>query len=390
MRQILFLILFIPELSFAQASFCIDFFHIKKTQQVQILDLEIKNMISLSKNAVRSGTYTQFDKDYFRKILSLKPRDLQNFSNSQLISLYSLFAHWNLLPPRSFQYELLKVLGSRLGSWTKNDYREFSFARKLTPMKLTAEFSTMYKKGILKNFHLWDIKTQIEILGAELLHQTYFKSRELHTLLEITTESFAANSQVLRIKPLKELFRALLFLRDREPSHFFAPIVKLETELEKQMNLQNLSLNSDGRSGDQNQRFAHKKGWLRARFEEKLDIIFASDKKIEEYSSPGVIGFYDPVDLYFPNQRLIVEWDGFHHYFQYLKADGSVVRSQENLILRPLDQAKDTVLRKNGYRILRISPLLNNQIETLSGIRRLLEEQNTSNPIVFVNINHEN
>ena len=102
---------------------------------------------------------------------------------------------------------------------------------------------------------------------------------------------------------------------------------------------------------------------------------FTRAQKMEEYSNPNELGFFDPVDLFYPSLRLIVEWDGPHHYFNSINSQGEIGLGINSLTLRPFDQLKDELLRAQGYYILRIPKELNEFLNHTT-IRELIEQQN--------------
>jgi hypothetical protein len=378
MFKIFILIFSISSMSEAQSRSCrqlfvIDSASVESASRVESLFAEIPSYMLKGKNAVRSSDFSAKDKAYFESLLALKESELQSLSSRQLLDIYSLFAKWNLLAPANFNELLFSVLLPRLENWSSGNYRSFALSRKLSPEKLPAVFLEKLKPTLLRSFATLDLETQLEVFGAELFHQTHFTSTEMSYLFEQTTKSLRNSKDIVRLKPLKELYRALSLLRVNEPTVFYLPVLALEVELERKMNEQNLSFNEDGTSGANN--LAVAKPYKRVQLEQRLAEIFPGEQKIEEYSNPGVLGFYDPVDIFYPDRMLVVEWDGRHHYFRNIvQVDGRITEFTSGG-LRTMDLVKDAILRKQGYQVLRVSYLITQHIETIN-ILELIQQQN--------------
>jgi hypothetical protein len=378
MLKIFILIFSISSMSEAHVLLCKQLFFkelppLAKTSSLDAIFVELPNYILRGKNAIRSSEFGVKDRAYFESILALKESDLEGLSNHQLLDIYGLFAKWNLLAPARFSKLLFSVIRKRLENWSSGNYRSFALSRKLSPEKLPAAFLQKMKSEMIKKFAKLDVETQMEVFGAELFQQTYFSSQEMAYMFEQTTKSLMLSSNVIRLKPLKELYRALLLLRVNEPTVFFEPMLLLEAQLERKMNAQNLSFNEDGTSGANN--LAITKPYKRVQLEQRLADLFVGESKIEEYSNPGVLGFYDPVDIFYPDLMLVVEWDGRHHYFRKLvETDGRIADLIEGG-LRVIDKVKDHILRRQGYRILRVSYLINHQLDT-ANLLDLIQQQN--------------
>lgn len=371
MKTLVLVFFLFPSLSFAQSFQCRDIFAFAPEQS---LSHNLAEVIARGRDSVRTQKISSEDKLYFQKVLALKQVDFQGFSTRELLDFHKLFASWNMLPPRQWQAALFTVLGSRLNTWTNSDFLAFALLQKVTPAELPRRFATLHKAETLKRFEKFEVTTQLEVLGAALFKQTRFTIAELRNLLTITTTTLANTTHTLRLKPLKELFRGLLLLRATETTVFFVEVIKLERELEKQMQLQGLSLNYDGTSGAQNQPV--RTSYRRLMFEARLDSLFRDEVKLTEYSNAALLGFFDPVDIFYPGRKLVVEWDGSHHYFQnvILLRDGTGLRF-EGESLRPMDAVRDFILRKQGYDVLRISAPMNDRLDTID-ILQLIEQQN--------------
>ena len=317
--------------------------------------------------------YPEIPQHHLAVFSSVIKLDVSRLSPSQNIRLFQLFSQWNLLPPEGFQFRLQRALLGQLNQWTAREFLYFSLARKLSPLKLTLSFKKAYIKRLVEVFDTLNSNVQMEALGAELFHGTFFSSKEMRYLLEQTSISLTKLDPTLRLKPLKELYRGLLHLRATEPGHFSLQIIELEKQLDLQLQTQGLSLAGGGLSGTNNpkRRIDENQTLL----EQRIAQSFPNETKIYEYSDPSAPGFFDPVDIYYPNMRLVVEWDGVFHYYRQLNTKGQVITSSGSLTLRPMDQAKDKALRRRGVLVLRFSPELNSQLKNLNLIN-LIKEQN--------------
>lgn len=325
------------------------------TLQAQIDQLELNEFNKQARNAIRSQTYRDHQISVFKKLLSLNKDEISQLSTSQLIKIFSSFAQWNFLPPSEYSELLLKELEIRLPQWRDKDFFHFAFYRKLTPLILPESFLETYKKVVLERFESLSTESMMEVLGAELFHTTVWSTHEANLLVKTVTNKLNATQREFRIKPLKELYRGLLSLRALEPGAFFSAIVPLEQAIEEKLALLNLSLSEDGTSGAQNDE--HRISPERQAFEFRLDNYLGRTEKRREYANPILPGFYDPVDVFYPEKRLILEWDGPQHYFRSLWPDGRL-NTDIPRVLRPIDQIKDKSLARQSYQVLRISPEL--------------------------------
>lgn len=336
----------------------------------------LQKLIAAGKTNLRQGTYSLQHQNVFRWLIHLKKADLIQLESSDLLDIFKLFSSWNLYPPRDFQNHLWGAMTVHLPQWTSKDYMSFALARKLNPLTPTQAFLSAWKKEIFKNFSQLNATTQLEVLGAELLHQTRFSSAETQYLLKTVTQTVLAQQKPLHIKPLKEMFRALMVLRALEPSSFFVPMVRLEQAIEQHLQAQGMSLDQAGRSGDERSSSPLRSvPPLRLWLEQQLNMAFGFTPKIYEYTNAAQFGFFDPVDIFFPEMHLIVEWDGRHHYFNKIDSNAKIIVGHDQLVLRPMDSARDAILRHNGHSILRIPIELNSHLQK-TDIVDLIKKQN--------------
>ncbi len=216
--------------------------------------------------------------------------------------------------------------------------------------------------------------TQLEVLAAEIMQGSRWNLRQTKDLLEQTSISVETEPGILRLKPLKEMFRALSFLRATEPTFFFHEIVRLETALENQLNRQNLSLQEGGTSGSNNPNRPFGPSFVE--LQNRIDTRWPGQEKVFEAMEPQTLGLFDPVDLYYPNLRLVVEWDGPIHYFRQLNDRGGL--ENHVFVLRPIDAIKDQSLRQLGISVLRWPKHLNHLVERVD-IEAIIQSQNPRN-----------
>lgn len=335
----------------------------------------LEEMTLVGKKVMRQGSLSAEHQDFFRFIIELNKSQLTQLEPKHLLGLFKLFSYWNIYPPKEFQTQFWQAMTAHLPLWTFTNYENFALMRKLNPMVPSSEFLIAWKTLLLKNFPQMSATRQLEVLGAELLHQTYFSMAELRYLIDTTTQSVLLKKAQLPIKSLKEMFRALLLLRAFETGVFFVEVHRLEQALENQLNSQGLSLDQAGRSGDLNNQQSAASSPLLKYIEQQMNISFGFSPKEYEFSSAAQFGFFDPVDIYYSDLRLIVEWDGPHHYFKKIDHNANWIKGHEQLVLRPMDRARDAILKRHGYSIFRISSELNNQIGT-TDIVDLIKEQN--------------
>lgn len=309
---------------------------------------------------------------FFRAINELSLTELSQLNSSQQVEIFKLFARWNLLPSAKLQERLFSATIQNFETWKNNDFFNFAFARKLSPLKLSPDFSTKYKELILERFSKLPPRIQIEVLTAELFQSTWFSTQEMNGLLLQTLR--AVDSLSLKtefIGPLKDLYRGLLHLRGMEPSHFYTLTGRLEQAIETQLNSHGLSLRDGGTSGFNNSDRGIEP--RRLQLEKNIEELFDSSSKEYEKTQAFTPGFFDPVDVYFPKLQLVLEWDGPHHYFRSFNNKGEFLTDLANIVLRPIDQIKDNASRKRGLRVIRYSkqndPLKDN-FDLLEDIKR--------------------
>lgn len=351
MKFLCVLVLILSTVSYAQEDSCSELLGLSVDAEIE--RLELSEFIKQAKTVLRSQNYSESQIAVFSKLLSLTPAQIGGASTHNLLKIHSVFAHWNFLPPDTYVENLYHELKARLPQWNEKNFSYFAFSRKLTPLVLPAVFLKAYNNELLRRFEKFSVPTQMEVLGAELFHGSRWSSKETHRLLLTLAHNLSMAPEEIRIKPLKELYRGLLYLRAMEPSLFFNSIVRLEQAIESRLSVYQISLNEDGTSGAQND--DHKLSPARKSFELRLDEYLRFPKKIREYANPVTPGFYDPVDVFYPDQNLILEWDGHHHYFRTLWPDGRL-NTEIPRVLRPMDQIKDASLKRHGYQVLRISP----------------------------------
>lgn len=314
------------------------------------------NRLEALKKKGRRGKKIRFmDHDLsrrFKEIMVVSSSNLSHLSGRVTIELFSVFAHWNLLPPKSIQQSLNEALLRTLPSWDVQNFKNFANARLLTPFELSPQFMENYIRIVVETFSSLPPHVRTDVLGAELLHGTHFRTHELKYLLSKTTQGLLEGTDVFYTqKTLKELYRGMLYLRAREAGSYFTQLVALEKAIEVQLQLQDTSLQRGGFFA--HSRHKQKEDPLLTLLFDQLRETFPGHFFFKEFSRDGLIGFFDPVDIYYPRLGLVVEFDGNHHYFRSLTLEGQFANNTA-YVLRPMDQAKDMSLQAMGVAVLRV------------------------------------
>lgn len=331
-------------------------------------------MLKYSREGTREKTVRKSYRDFFARVLNQPTSTYAQLSAAKTLEYLSLFAQWRLLPPPSWSAPFLKTVELQLEGWTPQDYHTFALQRKLTPMELPQGLLAHYYKNLKDHFLLLDPTTQLETFSAELYHGNKWNLDELSFFIQTLSQSLQNHSDKINIKPLKETYRSLFFLSASEQQALAPAIRDLNEQIDAKLAAYGLTLSEGGTSGSKfNRSTTTDPRYVSLVMD--LHMLYPRTKFVQEYSDPNKIGFYDPVDLLLVEPKIIVEWDGGHHYFRQVITDGTVFDEQVHLVLRPTDQARDRLLRESGYRILRISPPLAKQLDFID-IPALILEQN--------------
>ncbi len=356
---LLFFLLAVPIKTWSKAPQCTQVFRTSVTL-AEFSFASLQDKAKLGKRAVRRGQWRIKDQEFFRRLEELSSADLKTLPLVSRIQILNVLAQWNLLAGKKFTKQLEESL-KPLSQWKAKHFLHFGLVRKLSPQEFSSDFVQSYRKNVLLHFQNWSTNTQLEVLGAEILQGAFWSQRQTLDLLAHLTENLRNQKDPLRIKPLKEFYRAMSFLRATQPSFFFEPLVHLESLLEGELKKIGLSLEEGGTSGANN---PHRPlGPTFYQLINKIDEIYPNQEKVFEYMNPSHLGFFDPVDLYYPELGLVVEWDGPVHYFRQ-GLDGEVLKPHEYR-LRPLDQAKDEILRRMGISVLRWGRQHNSLLDSL-------------------------
>ena len=324
----------------------------------------------ISKNFIHEGYL-----EVFKEILKLSKEDLIQLPKVHLIKLYGLFSYWNILPPQKWSESFLKALEKSSELWSEKDVSDFSLFRRLTPLDLGMSFKSYYLSKMIKEFSSYSLQTKMIVLGTELIHGSYFTVRQLGSMFESLNESFSKHKgSPLRMMDLKDLYRGVMVMKSLEPTLFSESVAKIIVNIEFHLKENGVSLSEGGVSGFSNKQ--RKKDPYLVRLEEAIDGYLKEDYKVYEYMDGLKPGFFDPVDIYYPNQRLIVEWDGAHHYFKPMSIEGHLKSELKDLVLRPYDQGKDRALKMAGYRVIRFSRQRNYELNNLDVESLILEQNN--------------
>lgn len=361
--------------SFAHASrFCTDINADPVQLTIPLSSDEIRAMIKHGRDGSRERIFRKSYMDFFARVLSSTSQALAPLSTTEALSYLSLFAQWRLLPPAPWSSDFFAKLEQELPSWSPKHFLAFAEQRKVSPLALPVSFHQTYLAIVKNSFLNFNPTTQLEVVSAELYHGLPWSIEELRFFINAITTSLKNDPRKLQIKSLKELYRALLFLPTSEQTLLNTEIAALTGQLEIKLQLYGLSLVSGGRSGSRHTHSSTRD----PRFTSAvmaLRQLFPPDHFLYEFFDFTIPGFFDPVDLLIAEHKIVVEWDGLHHYFRPLNEDGSLRERHEDLVLRPLDQSRDRQLRLLKYRILRISPVHARHLDDLD-IETLLNEQN--------------
>ncbi len=362
-------LLALPLKSWSQALQCTQIFR-PSNNLAEFSYSSLQERAKSGKRAVRRGEWRVKDQDFFRRLEELKSADLRALPLISRIQLLNVLAQWNLLVGPDFTQRLEESL-QPLSQWKAKHYLHFGLFRKISPQEFSPEFINAYRKQVFSQFSSWNVNTQLEVLGGEILQGAIWSQRQTLELLGTVSESLRNQNDPLRIKPLKEFYRALSYLRATQPTFFFEAMVDLESLLEVQLRRLGLSLEEGGTSGANN---PHRPlGESFYNLIAKIDGIYPNQEKVFEYMNPDHLGFFDPVDLFYPEIGLVVEWDGPVHYFR--EGLDSDILSPSQYTLRPLDRAKDEILRRMGISVLRWGRQHNSLLKDLQ-VDDLISSQN--------------
>ncbi len=344
----------------------------------KIQPAEIQQMLKHSRDGSREKTVRRAYREFFSRVFNQPVSSYAKLSASEALDYLSLLAQWRFLPPEVWNAEFLKTIESHLDTWTPRDYLTFALQRKLTPLELPGSFLQHYRKNLRDLFGRFDTTTQLETFSTELYHGSKWGVEDLAFFVVSITQSLQTKSGKLQIKPLKETYRALFFLTASERQTLAPVIQDLIVQLDNKLADYGLALADGGVSGSKysgstttDPRYVS--------LVMDLHMLYPRAQFKSEFSNPEQQGFFDPVDLLIVEPRLVIEWDGAHHYFRKMDLDGTVHAEQGDLVLRPADQARDRILRASGYRILRISPPVAKQLDFID-IPALIKEQNPESP----------
>lgn len=319
---------------------------------------------------VRSGRWGIRTINSFRNMGDLTPKNLQQLSISQRIAMLTAHGKWNLLVEPQLMTRLESSFGD-LSTWKPKSFLQFALFRKISPQELSPSFLRIYRRELVRRFEEFDTNTQLEVLAAEIIQRTSFTARELDQLFTQVSRSLQAETGILRLKPVKEFYRALIYLRATQPTFFFNQAVGIEILLNGQLQRQGLSLDQGGTSGANNP--VRPFGPSFESLVRRIDDLYPRQEKLFEFMDASQWGFFDPVDLYYPNLRLVVEWDGPIHYYRRMTPDGAL--DPGAYILRPIDTIKDQSLRRLGVAVLRWGRHQNHLTETVD-IEALIHQTN--------------
>jgi len=242
-------------------------------------------------------------------------------------------------------------------------------------MEESESLALMWKQNLVEHISSWSLTTQLEVLSAELYRFVpHFSLDELEGLLLQIDQSLKNNQPPKVINGLKDLYRGVLFAQVLYPELSQELVSRLREAIDQILDKKGFSLNENGRSGTRGQ-VKPNTSELFLRFKNIVERTFPDQERFLEYSETQTAGLFDPVDIFIPSQRLIIEWDGLLHFFNPVTDNGIIDYSADLRVLRPLDQIKDRVLRMQGYRVLRVTPDMKLQWLDVP-LSYLIEQQN--------------
>lgn len=294
----------------------------------------------------------------FQEILKINEQELASLSNLQLLELLNTFAHWNHIPPQKWSFALQKEMAQKLDLWTDREFAAFAALRKLSPMTLEHQFQKRFEKALLQSFTKLPRRTQIDVLTGELLNGAPHTIQVWQTLLASTNVSLSdsnPNANPPRVGALKDLYRGILRFRSGQHGALSPLVSALEINIESFLSQSGLSLMGGGTSGYTNNKKTKIDEKL-LRFEWVLFQVLGSESVRQEWMNASIPGMFDPVDYYFPEHDLVVEWDGLHHYLRLMDDQAQSKFEPSQFVLRPMDRAKDIALEASGMKILRVAP----------------------------------
>ncbi len=366
--RLLFAVVLLVSLKANASLQCLELFSLSDTKSISQND--VQKMLDQSRDGSRQTHLSKDQLDFFMSLLHQTPQALDLLSPKASLEQLSVFAQWRLLPPRAWSDSAWQRLAVKIDSWASKEFLAFALQRKVSPLDIPNDFLQAYLASLRQKFTSLDLNTQLETFSAELYHGNPWTSKDFEFYVSHLTERLREKTGKVQIKPLKEVHRGLLFTSDSQQSPL---ILGLREQLENHLQKYNLSLDDGGASGV---RFSS--STTDSRFVTlAMDLLqlFPGSQFKYEYKDTLTPGFFDSVDLLVVEPRLVVEWDGPHHYFRSISAEGDVFVSYDLSKLRPLDTQRDRVLRAQGYRILRISPLHAKQLDALN-IEGLIQRQN--------------
>lgn len=366
--RLLFAVVLLVSLKANASLQCLEFFSISDTKTIS--QNEVQKMLDQSRDGSRQTHLSEEQLDFFTRVLQQTPHALDSLSSKASLEQLSVFAQWRLLPPKTWSDSIWQRLSVKIDSWASKEFLAFALQRKISPLEIPNDFIQAYLVTLRQKFTSLDLNTQLETFSAELYHGNPWTSQDFEFYVSHLTERLREKTGKVQINPLKEVHRGLLFTSDSQQSPL---LIGLREQLEKHLQKYNLSLDDGGASGVRFSSTTTDSRFVTLAMD--LLQLFPGSQLKYEHKDTLTAGFFDSVDLLVVEPRLVVEWDGPHHYFKTMSNEGDVFASYDLSQLRPLDTQRDRVLRAQGYRILRISPTHAKQLDSLN-IESLIQQQN--------------
>jgi len=260
--------------------------------------------------------------------------------------------NWQLLPTDEFNQQIAKSLANSLNRWTENDFESFSLIRVQSPLILSQEFESLFHKKIIEELETMPETRFFEVYTAELVRQNLFDSH-LPKILDRMQEILqSAKAKELHVERVKDFYRLILWLKTFDNPLSADKHQSFTSLVESNLLEQGLQLEEGGAAGFREHKIGEEPNrWLKL-VAKKLEEVF-KEPCVYEATNSYRPGFFDPVDLFCMQGKIIVEWDGMQHYHRQLSPQGKILGSPETFTLAPRDQLKDQVLRNQGLFIVR-------------------------------------
>ncbi|MEO0337293.1 MAG: hypothetical protein AAF202_12930, partial [Pseudomonadota bacterium] len=310
----------------------------------------------------------------FQFLGGLEKEQFENYSPELLIEILRLYQNWRLRPPLSVTRKISDALEPNIANLEPWLQVEFAHYRMTSSVDLGQSFESTYLSFLYESIGKNEPSSWVSSVIGEFYRQTILTREQFDLFYERLLRILSAENKVpLGPAILKEGYRATLYLKAKGLLSE-KQAEDLAAALEHQLSFEGFSI-FDGPNGTYSGRDDN--GHINPDFTRMLEMLFPIVRTIEpkkEYSESGVAGFYDPVDRYFPEDKLVVEWDGTHHIERSVSDFGIIDYDDRTLRLR--DRLRDESLRSQGIAVLRLMRRDTEFIFSLGQLLDLMKEQN--------------